>query len=40
MYGQKIKVNYRGQDTIKTGLGSLFTLATYILMLVNVVILL
>lgn len=40
IYGHAIGVNYRGQDAYKTRLGALFTLATRILMTMNLVILL
>ena len=35
MYGHVIGVNYRGSGTYQTRLGSLCTLATYILMLIS-----
>ena len=33
--GTPIGVHYKGQDSFKTGLGALCTLATYVLILVN-----
>ena len=40
MYGHAIGVHYRGRDAYKTKLGALVTLATYVLMTVNMVTLL
>ena len=37
IYGHAIGVHYRGRDAYKTCLGSLFTLATYVLMIINLV---
>ena len=37
IYGHKFGIKYKGSDTYKTKLGALFTLATYVLMLVNIV---
>ena len=33
--GTPIGVHYKGQDSFKTGLGALCTLATYVLIMVN-----
>ena len=35
VYGTPIGVHYKGQDSFKTGLGALCTLATYVLIMVN-----
>ena len=35
MYGHLIGVHYRGQDAYKTRLGALVTIATYVLMAIN-----
>ena len=35
IYGQAITVNYDGSDVYRTKLGGLATIATYVLMLVN-----
>lgn len=35
IYGHVFGVSYRGRSTYQTGLGSLCTLATYVLMVVN-----
>ena len=40
MYGHNFKINYKGQDKINSGFGALVTLATYTLMLINLVTLL
>ena len=37
MYGHAIGVHYRGRDAFKTKLGTVVTLATYVLMTVNMV---
>ena len=37
MYGHTIGVHYRGRDAYKTKLGALVTLATYVLMTVNMI---
>ena len=37
MYGHLIGVHYRGSGSYQTRLGALFTLATYVLMVVNMV---
>mmetsp|Transcript_12736 Transcript_12736/g.17156 ORF Transcript_12736/g.17156 Transcript_12736/m.17156 type:complete len:164 (-) Transcript_12736:1228-1719(-) len=37
IYGQPITVQYRGSDTLKTRMGALCTLITYILLLINMI---
>ena len=37
IYGQPITVNFEGSDVYKTKLGGLVSIATYILMLVNLI---
>ena len=37
IYGHKIGINYKGSGAYKTKLGACFTLATYVLMGINLV---
>lgn len=35
IFGQSITVNYKGSDAYRTKLGALFTIVTYVLILIN-----
>ena len=37
IFGHAIKVNYRSSDTFKTSLGAFCTIATYTLIIINLV---
>ena len=37
IFGHQIRVNYKGEDSFKTGLGAICTLTAYVLMVFNFV---